>query len=83
MTEPIYVRMEDEFMSGWGMAEGKTNVLVIECDTLEQAQQIEKAGKRRPEMKGVRIVTTEPKGAQHVLYSRKHFNDMGGCWLED
>lgn len=33
-----YVSVIDTFMSGWGKAEGKTNVLVFECDTKVEAE---------------------------------------------
>jgi len=35
----LYVTMTDKFMSGWGMAEGKTNKLVLECKNLHEAKQ--------------------------------------------
>lgn len=35
-----YVSMTDKFMSGWGMAEGKLNKLVISCNTAEEANMI-------------------------------------------
>jgi hypothetical protein len=78
-----FVTMTDRFMSGWGLARGKANKLVIECDTYAQAEQVERAAKRRTEMRRVNIRTTKPyyKGA-HVLVSWKHFSDLGGPWLE-
>ena len=36
----VYVTMTDKFMSGWGMAKGKTNKLVIECENSMQAEKI-------------------------------------------
>jgi hypothetical protein len=77
-----YVRMTDKFMSGWGMAKGKRNVMVVICDTYEQAEQIEKAANRRPEMKRVAICSTKPKARPGILYSWKVYADMGGPWLE-
>lgn len=78
----IYVRMTDKFMSGWGPARDKTNVLVISCATWEQAEQIAKAAKRRKEMKRVDICLNKPKNRPGILYSYKTFEDMGGPWLE-
>lgn len=76
----IYVRMTDKFMSGWGGAKGMTNVLVVECDTREQADTIEMAAQRRDEMKRIEMMETHPKSRKGVLYTDKHFNDMGGPW---
>ena len=36
-----YVTMIDNFMSGWGMAKGKTNRLVITCETMTEAMTVE------------------------------------------
>lgn len=77
-----YVTMTDKFLSGWGPATGKVNKLVIECNTYEQAAQIERAAKRRSEMRRVGIRTSKPYYGAHVLTSWKKFEDMGGPWLE-
>ena len=77
-----YVTMTDKFMSGWGLAEGKTNKLVIECETYDQASQIERAAKTRSEMKRVGIRTSKPYYGDHVLTSWKTYADMGGMWVE-
>jgi hypothetical protein len=77
----LYVRMTDRAMSGWGRAEGKTNVLVIECDNWDQAAAIEKAALDRREMRRVRICSTPPVDRPGVLHSRKHFTDFAGDWL--
>lgn len=76
----FYVTMTDKFMSGWGMAEGKTNKLIIECDTIEQALQIERAARRRSEMRYVNIRTTKPYYGSHVLESWKSWGDLGEIW---
>jgi len=78
-----YVTMTDRFMSGWGLARGKANKLVIECDTYDQAAQVERAAKRRPEMRRVSIRASKPYYRNaHVLTSWKHYNELGGPWLE-
>jgi hypothetical protein len=77
-----YVRMTDKVMSGWGRAEGKTNVLVIECDTWAQAVAIEKAAHDRREMRRIEICSTRPKERRGVLHSRKHFSEFAGPWLD-
>ena len=75
-----YVTMTDKFMSGWGAAAGKINKLVIECETYDQAEQIERAAKTRREMKRVGIRTSKPYyGAlPHVVeVVRRHGRDVG------
>ena len=78
----IYVRMTDSFLSGWGGAAGLTNVLVVECDTVEQHDQIVAAAERRTEMKRIQTCVHPPKDRAGVLHSRQHYNDLGGAWKE-
>lgn len=78
----VYVAMTDKFMSGWGMASGKTNRYVIECDDWSQAEAIEKAARKRSEMKRIEICLNKPKNRPGVLYSHKSFKDLSGPWLE-
>lgn len=80
-----YVSMVDTFMSGWGMAEGKTNVMLVECATDEQAQLVAKNAKKRSEMRKVKVHYGEKApyfGGQKILVTRKSFSDLGGPWLE-
>lgn len=76
----FFVRMTDSFMSGWGGAQGKKNVYVVECDTIEQAEQIEAAALRRGEMKRVMIVDKHPRPSPNVIFTNRHYNDLGGPW---
>lgn len=76
-----YVTMTDKFMSGWGMAAGRTNKLIIECDTFAQAAEIERNAHKRPEMKYINIRSTKPR-YPHALESWKTYSDMGGPWLD-
>ena len=78
----MFVRMTDSFLSDWGICEGKINVLVIECYTLEQAENIFRASKRRSEMKHVQICLNRPKNRSNVLYTNKHYNQMGEIWKQ-
>lgn len=77
----FYVRMTDKFMSGWGMAKGIKNVLVIECDTLLQANAIEVAAHHRNEMIYINVTETKPRSRPGQLLTWKKFSDMGGTWL--
>lgn len=78
----FWVSMTDKFMSGWGKATNKTNKLVIECDTYQQAEAIERNARKRPEMKYINICISKPHYGSHVLVSLKHFNDMGEIWTK-
>ena len=78
-----YVTMTDKFMSGWGQARNMTNKLVIECDTYQQAEQLESHANTRSEMKYVNIRSSKPYYGDHVLTSWKDYADMGGCWIEN
>ena len=49
----FYVTATDKFMSGWGKAKGKINKLIIECDSLEEAERVCANLKKRPEMRYV------------------------------
>ena len=74
----FYVTMTDKFMSGWGHAQNRTNKLIIECDTIDQAEQIERTAHKRPEMKYVNICTRRPRYGAHVVESWKTYADMTG-----
>ena len=77
----LFVTMTDKFMSGWGLASGKTNKYVVECDNGEQAETIVRNAMRRPEMKHVSIRTSRPNyDAKTVLASFVTFNDLGDVW---
>ncbi len=66
-----YVTMTDKFMSGWGMARGKINKLVISCNTYDEANTVRNNADRRSEMKYVNIRTTKPYyNADRYMVSR-------------
>lgn len=75
------VTMVDTFMSGWGGADGKTNIYAVHCDTDEQATQIAGAAARRDEMEKVKIHDELPYyGSVHYVVSEKDFHDLGPIW---
>lgn len=76
----FWVTMTDKFMSGWGMAENKTNKLVISCTSYEQAELIAKNARLRSEMRYVNICSTKPSYGNHILVSSRTFDDMGEIW---
>jgi len=76
----LYVTMTDKFMSGWGLAAGKTNKYVVECDNGEQAEAIIRNAMRRPEMKHVSMRTTRPSYGRDVLMTLVTFDELGEVW---
>jgi hypothetical protein len=76
----FYVTMTDKFMSGWGAAQNRVNKLIIECETWQQAEQIERAARRRSEMKYVNICARRPRYGAHILPSFKTYADLSGPW---
>lgn len=79
----LFVTMTDKFMSGWGMAERKTNKLIIECETWEQAETIQRNAQKRPEMKYINICTTKPRYGANVKESWKTFEQLGEIWKQN
>lgn len=79
----LYVCMTDKAMSGWGMARGKIDKYVIECDNWDQAEQIERAAHRRPEMKYININIRRPYyNPAGYTVTVEHYNDLGSIWTD-
>jgi len=64
--------MTDRFMSGWGMAKGKINKLVIECETYDEAITVHNNAVRRQEMKYININTNKPHYNENIYYVSMH-----------
>ena len=58
---PYYVLATDTFLSDWGPATGKDNVLVFVAKNRQQASIIKIRLQARDEMKRVRINVTKPR----------------------
>jgi len=73
---PYYVLANDTFMSGWGLAEGKINTIILPCVNWAEAKAVSEYAKSRDEMKHVRIVSKKPRLrlATH-LYSLMTYQD--------
>ena len=65
----FYVLANDSFMSGWGPASGKTNTVVLPCDSRLDAEVVMQNAEDRSEMHHVRIVDNKPRLRPGVLYS--------------
>lgn len=66
---PLYVLANDNFMSGWGPAEGKTNTVILPCADADEAGRVTAIVADRPEMRRVRTASTKPRLRDGVLYS--------------
>lgn len=62
-----YVMTTDKFMSGWGMAEGLTNVLIFECETMADIEAVTENIDGRSDFTGWRVLDELPKGANGRL----------------
>jgi hypothetical protein len=82
-NQKIYVSMTDKFMSGWGKAEKKTNKFIIICDTMEQAETIERNAQKRSEMKYINICLSKPYYNQNRYeLSYRNFDELGSIWKQ-
>jgi len=77
---PYYVTMTDKFMSGWGMAEGKTNKFIVVCETYMDAEIIQKNAEKRDEMKYINITDKKPRYGNNVVESWRNFDELGQIW---
>lgn len=64
--------MTDKFLSGWGMAENKTNKLVLECNSYEEAEIVKEYAQTRTEMVNINICTNKPNYNQSRYYVSEH-----------
>ena len=55
-----YVTMTDRFMSGWGLAQGTINKLVISCNTYDEALRVSNNARKRNEIRYVNIRASKP-----------------------
>ena len=75
-----YVTMTDKFMSGWGMSKNMTNKFIVECETYQQAETIERNAQKRNEMKYINICSKRPRYGKNVLESWRTFEELGEIW---
>jgi len=76
-----YVTMTDKFMSGLGYAEGRIAKFVVECETYEQAETIERNAKKRDEMKYINITTKKPYyNVNRYIITIKKYDNLGNIW---
>jgi len=58
--KPFYVTSKDKAMSGWGMAKGLSNICIVPCDSLEEAEGVFQYVRSRPEQTYISIRNKYP-----------------------
>lgn len=64
----FWVTATDTFMSGWGLAAGKTNKMVFPCATWEEAATVAQNLKDRSDMRYINICTRKPSYSPQKYY---------------
>src|SRR6056297_474187 len=80
---PWYVTTTDAFMSGWGMARGKTNKLIFPCDSLDEAQTVERNAKNRTDQKYVNITGSWPRYSGSRYYIQVKTKEDYTNWYKE
>jgi len=70
-----YVQMTDKFMSGWGLAKRKKNILVFHCKSDEEVEAVLSNAKAREEMTEIKVTMKPLTGRQKCLVQQKTKND--------
>ena len=83
LSGTVYVTMIDKFMSGWGMAEGKTNIYCIACPCIDSANIVAKNAAKRSDMTQIKIVYKAPRDTKAKLVTRKLFSELGTIWTSN
>lgn len=78
-----YVTMTDKFMSNWGMAKGKINKLIFECETYDEAVIVLNNAISRTDMKYVNIVNKKPYYSPKINCVQVKTKDEYPCWYKE
>lgn len=80
--DKVYVTMTDKFMSGWGRATGRINKLILECDTMQDAEIVARNASTRSDMKHINICMNKPRyDLKRYVVSEHDKTDYPG-WYE-
>lgn len=74
MFNKYYVSMVDTFMSGWGKAKGKKNVLIFECENLDEAKIVAENAENRSDQKDIVIHESYPHFLPASCFYVQHKN---------
>lgn len=77
-----YVTMTDEFMSGWGMAIGRINKLIFECEDYSEACIVAENAEKRGDQKYINITTKKPYYNAHRYYAQYKTKNEYDCWYQ-
>jgi len=81
--QKYYVTMTDSFMSGWGMAKGKINKLIFECDNHQEAIIVANNAENRSDQKYINICMNKPYyNSDRYLVQYKTKKDMPNWYKE-
>ena len=58
----------DTFMSGWGPATGRTNRLILPCESAAEAEDVAAYARSRTDTKDVKVVREKPRLAAGTLW---------------
>jgi hypothetical protein len=81
-TQKYFVTMTDKFMSNWGMSDNRTNKLVIECDSMDEANTVYNNAIKRHEMIYVNIVSKKPYYPKNRYYTSYHDKTEYSGWFK-
>ena len=78
-----YVTMTDKFMSGWGMADGKINKLIFECDSLDDVTTVMENARHRTEMKYINWTDKKPYYNKQKYFSQIKTKTEYPSWYKE
>ncbi len=78
----VYVKMVDPFMSGWGPATGKRNVVICVCDSQEEASLVLDNVKNRGDMKYINVFYKKPYYNPNRYYVQFKTKEDMPVWYE-
>lgn len=77
-----YVTMTDKHLSGWGMAAGKINKVILECESYEQAEIVEDNARHQGSMKHINISSKKPYYNSDRYYAQTKTKEECPRWYE-
>lgn len=79
----IYVTMTDKFMSGWGMAKGKINKLIFECDNYQEAIIVANNAESRGDQKYINICSKKPHYNSEKYFAQYKTKEDYPAWYKE
>ena len=78
----FYVTMTDKALSGWGLAQGKINKLIFECDTYAEAETVYNNAVNRGDQKYINICSKRPYYNNNRYYVQIKNKTIYPCWYK-